>query len=134
MSATNQPPTCPTCPGEPILLPGEDSYYVCYKCGYTSSIAATFYDERDEMLQQMDANERYSGLLKDNMLGAARLMRSSTGVVYSGQAEMRSQIYRQARAVSFFRCVQVTAVKRLYSLFESYVLVGKLQGLDQPVV
>ena len=93
-------PICPNCPGGPVLLPGDDSYYVCFKCGYTSPVAATFFDERDEMLQQMDATERYAGLLKDNIMGGARLMRTSKGNAYRGQETIRAELYRQQRDVS----------------------------------
>lgn len=88
---------CPVCPDHPLLQQGDDSFPVCHVCGYTSNTASSFFDEREEMLQQVDAAERYTGLLKDNTLGGARVLKDKDGRAFEGQSEIKKQVYHQAR-------------------------------------
>lgn len=91
---------CPQCPGAIRLIQGDDSFPVCAKCGYTSSVATTFFDERDEMMEQLDVAERYSGLLRDNTLGGARVLRDRQGRAFQGQNNLKRQLAELKRRVS----------------------------------
>jgi ribosomal protein S27AE len=91
---------CPHCPGTIRLIQGDDSHPVCARCGYTSSVATTFFDERDEMMEQLDVAERYSGLLRDNTLGGARVLRDRHGRAFQGQNNLKRQLAELKRRVS----------------------------------
>lgn len=53
------------------------------------------------MLSGMDAREKYSGMMKDNTIGGARIVRTSRGQAVPGQEELRAQLYTMEQNVGY---------------------------------